>query len=762
MHRNLTPAFVLALTMLAQTAAAEGVSGAALQLKAAPSFDLPVLPNAPKDRDNVVFLRGDTLTTQNDLSMEANGHAEARRRGMAVFADHIHYLQTTNTVEATGHVRMVRNKSLTVEGPYGIYNLDTHQGYLETPVFSYPNPNGPGLIARGQARLVEFVAENQEQLTQAEYTTCPIGKNDWLIHTERMDLDHITQEGVAKNGTINFYDVPIMYAPSLSFPLDSQRKSGFLSPNIGATVNTGQDVSLPYYINIAPNLDDTITPRVMSSRGFQIGNEFRYLKPSLNGVISTEYLQHDIKTSTDRWMAIIKHNQALAPGLTFSANIQQASDANYLNDLSTLLGPPAQAYLPHDINLNYSGLKDWNFNLHSLSYQNLTGATPQFRIQPQVNANWSKEDWNGLGFGLTSQYTSFVSPGPNAAVGNVVLNGITYNAAYQSVASGNRALIYPTVTIPFHNSYSFLNFKTGVNFTDYQLGDYNTAPDNHYSRTLPITSVDGGLIFERPDAFFGHAITQTLEPRLYYVYIPYRNQTLLPIYDTSLAEFNKTSIFHENQFNGVDRINNANQVTAAVTSRIINPETGVEAVNVLLAQRFYFTPNTVFLPGQIASTAQASDVLAGLDAAITQHWKLSSLFDFNQHNMSTQQLTVNTNYTVSTGKMVNLAYRTDVLNQVRQWDVSSEWPINQRLSFLGRVAYSTLDDKVVEGLMGVEYNQGCWALRVITTRFAVSSIQSDSAFFVQLELGGMGLGQNPLQALRRNIPGYVKTNETIP
>ena len=427
-----------------------------------------------------------------------------------------------------------------------------------------------------------------------------------------------------------------------------------------------------------------------------------------------------------------------------------------------MLGPPAQAYLPHDINLNYSGLKDWSFNLHSLSYQNLTGATPQFRIQPQLNANWSKEDWNGLGFGLTSQYTSFVSPGPNAAVGNVVLNGITYNAAYQSVASGNRAVIYPTVTIPFHNSYSFLNFKTGVNFTDYQLGDYNTAPDNHYSRTLPITSVDGGLIFERPDAFFGHAVTQTLEPRLYYVYIPYRNQTLLPIYDTSLADFNKTSIFQENQFNGVDRINNANQVTAAVTSRIINPETGVEAVNVLLAQRFYFTPNTVFLPGQIASTVQASDLLAGLDAAITQHWKLSSLFDFNQHNMSTQQLTVNTNYTVSAGKMVNLAYRTDVLNQVRQWDVSSEWPINQRLSFLGRVAYSTLDDKVVEGLMGVEYNQGCWALRVITTRFAVSSIQSDSAFFVQLELGGMGLGQNPLQALRRNIPGYVKTNETIP
>jgi LPS-assembly protein len=750
------------MVMLAQTTAAADAAGRPLELKATSSFDLPTLPNPPKDKDNVVFLRGDTLTTQNNVEMDADGHAEARRRGIVVFADHIRFHQNTNTVEATGHVRMNRTKSFTIEGPYGVYNLDTHQGYVDLPFFTYPGSASFLWAGRGDGQLLEFIAEDKERLTEAEYTTCPLGRNDWMLHTTRLDLDHTAQEGVAHNGIIRFFEVPILYFPSLTFPLDNQRKSGFLDPTIGATGATGQDISLPYYFNIAPNFDDTLTPRIMSMRGLQIGNDFRYLEPSFSGSITTEYLQHDIKTSQDRWIAIIKHNETFIPGLTLSANVQQASDANYLNDLSTLLGPPAQAYLPHDVNLSYSGLANWNFNIHSLSYQNLVGAIPQFRIEPQINANWSKNNWNGVNLGLTSQYTSFISPGPNAASGTVVVNGITYNGAYQSISSGTREVVNPTISFPFHNSYSFITFKTGVNFTEYDLGDFNTEPGNHYTRTLPITSIDSGLFFDRQDSFFGKDVTQTLEPRLYYVYIPYKNQNLLPVFDTSLADFNNTTIFSENQFNGVDRINNANQVTAAVTSRVINTDSGIEAVNAMVGQRFYFTPNNVLLPGQASSAAQSSDVLVALAATITQRWKFSSNFDFNQHNLHTQQMSLNSNYTVAPGKMLNASYRIDNLNLVRQWDLSSEWPITHQLSFLGRMAYSTLDDKVVEGLMGVEYNQGCWALRVISTRFAVSSVQTNSAFYVQLELGGMGLGQNPLQALRQNIPGYVKTNEMIP
>ncbi|MHB8353935.1 MAG: LPS-assembly protein LptD, partial [Burkholderiales bacterium] len=459
-------------------------------------------------------------------------------------------------------------------------------------------------------------------------------------------------------------------------------------------------------------------------------------------------------------------------------------------DLSTLLGPPGLAYMPRDLNLTYNGLPGWDISAHSLSYQTLVGAIPQYRIEPQINAHWSQDNWNSANLDFISQYTSFLSPGPNVMPGNVTVNGITYNSNYQSVASGTRTVLNPTVTLPWRNSFSFLTVKTGVNFTEYDMGEFNTAPNNHYTRTLPITSVDTGLLFDRQTSLFDKSVTQTLEPRLYYVYIPYRDQSQLPVFDTALADFNRSTIFTENQYDGIDRINNANQVTAAVTSRILDPNSGVEIINAMLGQRFYFTPNAVLLPGQLPAPAQASDVLISLAASITQRWKFDSYFNFDAHDLHTQQMMASTTYTPAPGKLFNLSYRIDtpipgvptilttatttstfvpgvstpinILTAVKQWDVSSEWPLSAQTSFLGRVSYSTLDNQVMEGLLGVEYNQGCWVLRVITTRFAVTSVQSASAFYVQLELGGMGLGQNPMQALRRNIPGYMKTNEIIP
>ncbi len=789
MHPKPFRALTLVLAMLAQTVAAEDQERPPASLKTAPSFDVS-LPGPSGGNDAVVFIRADSITSQTDVEMDADGDAEVRRQGIVVTADHIHYQQPTQTVEATGNVKVVRNNALTVAGPHGVYDLDDHTGYFDTPTFSYPGTDLRPWTARGDARLLEFVAEDKERLTDAEYTTCPVGRNDWYIRSSQVDLDHTTQEGVSKNGTVNFFDVPIVYAPSLSFPLDNNRKSGLLAPTYGSTATTGQDIAVPYYFNIAPNMDDTITPRTMSTRGLQLGNEFRYLEPEFKGSLSTEYMQRDIVTGTDRWMGQWQHQQQLLPGLNFSANVQGVSDPNYLVDLSTLLGPPGLAYMPRDFNLSYSGLPGWDLSAHSLSYQTLVGAIPQYRIEPQLAAHWAQDNWKGLNLDFSSQYTSFLSPGLNATPNNVVVNGITYNSNYQSVNSGNRLVMYPTVTLPWHNSFSFLNIKTGVHFTEYQMGEFSTTPDNRYTRTLPITSVDTGLLFDRDTSLFGKAVAQTLEPRLYYVYIPYRDQTQLPVYDTALADFNRSTIFTENQYDGIDRINNANQVTAAVTSRIIDPNSGAEIINGSIGQRFYFTPNAVLLPGQLPTPSQTSDVLISLAASITQRWKFDSYFNFDAHDLHTQQMMASTSYTPAPGKLFNLSYRIDtpipgvpttlatttgtstfvpgvgtpinILTAVKQWDVSSEWPISSQTSFLGRVSYSTLDNQVVEGLMGVEYNQGCWALRVITTRFAVTSVQSASAFYVQLELGGMGLGQNPMQALRRNIPGYLKTNEIIP
>ncbi|MDE2423162.1 MAG: LPS-assembly protein LptD [Betaproteobacteria bacterium] len=778
----LTRGFFIIFILLPFSSWAEESIDHGIKLQTAKKYHL-ALPPVP-DNEQVVFIRGDHVVSQNGFVAQADGHAEARRGTMSLFADHIYYKQQINTIEATDHVHLVKDGTITVDGPHGILNMDNHQGYFDNPsVYYAPTPDRP-LGSRVSASLMNFLNDHQEHALDSSYTTCPIGRDDWSINTTSMDLNQETNKGVAHNATIDFMGAPILYAPQLTFPINGSRQSGFLAPTIGASTSTGQDYAVPYYFNIAPNFDDTLTPRTMSARGIQLGNDFRYLEPTFSGDLITEILPHDVQTNTSRWFYSWKNNLSVAPGVGLSTDIEQVSDPNYFNDLSSLLSPLALAYLPRNVNLTYNRIPDWTINVQSISYQTLFGATPQYRMEPQINANYSTVSNDGkYEINAINQYTNFVSPGFSIN-GNSNYNGIVYNAAQQSVTSADRFVAYPSITLPFQNSYSFLKLKTGVNLTQYNLTEFaNQAgyPSSSLTRTLPITSVDSGLIFERNDTLFGHNYTQTLEPRLYYLYIPYQNQSQYPVFDTSLANFDSMTIFSENQFNGYDRINNANQLTAAVTSRFIEPTSQIEELRLMVGQRFYFTQNQVLLPGEAAYPYSVSDYIAEASANINNSWKLSGTLDLNAQTHQTEQIYIYGNYSPAPGKLVNVGYQNNV-NQffsinptitpsqvynstiqtfsyfpIRQWDISTEWPVTRQVSFLGRVSYSTIINQVMQGLMGIEYNQGCWALRLVSTRFAVSSIQTNSAFFIQLELGGLGLGQNPLQSLRLNIPGYVKT-----
>ncbi len=776
----------------------------ALHLKTAPILEDNADNSTPTDHEAATFLRADKVAEQQNQFMDAEGHAELRRQGMTLLADHIHYDQATDTAEATGHVLLNRNNSLWVESPHGFYQLGGEIGVMDTPSFAYSDPNTmlwtppppnyviplPGLsaprapvwFATGSAKKMDITAGDKETLFSGDYTTCRASTPDWFIRSPQLDLDHTLHEGDAHPATVNFMGVPILYTPDLGFPLDNQRRSGFLSPVIGTSATTGQDDAFPYYLNLAPNLDDTVTPRLMSLRGLQLGNELRYLEPTFAGSLDGEYLPHDSQLGTDRWFATWTHHQTLAPGLSFSANVQSASDPNYMNDLNTLIGPQGVVFLPRILDLSYSGLSHWVFDVNSTNYQPLLGGYSIYRIDPQVSAHGFLTDWHGLNLDLNTQYTNFVSPGPNSQIGTVVVNGITYNSNYQSIVSGTRLHVYPTVTVPWRSNSGFFIFKTGMDFTQYNLGQFNTSPLGVYDRTLPITSVDTGLFLDRNFNLWGKDYQQTLEPRLYYVYIPYRNQNQLPVFDTGIADFNASTIFTENQFDGIDRINNSNQITAAVSSRLINPVTGGEMLKALVGERFYFTPNQVLLPGQTPPVSSASDIITALTAAITERWNFDSYFNFGAQSHRTQQMAATLSYDPAPGKVFNFGYRIDTplqgvpptylsylgqpgfidLFSVKQWDISGQWPITSRLSFLGRFAYSTLDNQVLESLTGVEYNGGCWAIRAIASRYPISPIQTSTAFYLQLELGPLGLGPNPLDTLRYNIPGYTKTNEISP
>lgn len=750
----------------------------------------PLTPGPDSNDSPEVFMSSDQLSEQQNVSIELTGNARLSTGGNIFQADNILYLTGKNQVTLEGHVTLREGDQLTLIGPKGFFDLNTKAGWLLEPHFYIQVPTNPRLpFMRGSASKIDIIPPNQQKFTKAQFTSCQIGRNDWRLQSDELLLNQSTQTGESKNTTIYYLNEPILWAPWFSFPLSDQRKSGFLAPVTGTTTTTGFDNAFPYYFNIAPNVDDTFTTRVMSLRGIMGTNELRYLEPTFSGTLYTEYLPHDIQLGTDRWFFSLQHQETLLPGLTFKTNIQSASDPNYVADLSSLLGPTGLVYLPREFDLMYN-VPNWNATLRSLSYQPLFGVAPISRIAPELDVNWDQNKINQINFSAQTQYMSIVSPGPTATVGNITVNNIQYNSNYQSLNSGTRSYFYPQMTIPWVTPDGYVKFKTGLSMTQYQMGEFNTSPNNQYNRNLPISSLDAGLFFDRSVNIFNRDMTQTLEPRLYYVYIPYVNQNNLPIYDTGLADFNQSSIFTDNRFSGIDRINNANQVTTGVTTRFVDHNSGSELLNLFLGQRYYFTPNMVLLPGQFNTQPNASDMLIGATSRVTNSWTLDSYFNFNTHGLQTQQMMASANYSPAPSKLFNLSYRIDTpvpgvptnlitaaaitsyipgfsppinfYTAVKQWDVSSEWPISSRWNFLNRVSYSTLDSRILEGLLGLEYNTDCWSLRFVSTRFAMTSVQTDSAFFIQLELGPLGVGQNPFQALKRNIPGYQSPNEISP
>ena len=307
-------------------------------------------------------------------------------------------------------------------------------------------------------------------------------------------------------------------------------------------------------------------------------------------------------------------------------------------------------------------------------------------------------------------------------------------------------------------SYFYITPKAGYHTTKYSFQD-STTPNE--SRNLPIYSLDSALTFERETGLWGRAFLQTLEPRLYYVYIPFRPQDQLPNFDTAQADFNFAQIFTENQFTGGDRINDANQLTAAVTSRMIDPGSGDEQVRFTLGQRYYFKPQEVSLtPG--VSNSQNTDVLAAVTGQITKHWFTDLGMQYSFIDNQTQKSNATLRYHPDIGKVVNMSYRY-TRGSLEQADVSAQWPIGGRWTGLARYDYSLQDRSLLEGLLGVEYNAGCWAARFVMHRFATATQEYTNAVFFQLELTGVSrIGASPLELLRQSITGYGKASEKHP
>jgi len=723
----------------------------------------------------------------NDFEVVADGDAVLERAGDVLSADRIVYRQLEDEVEAVGNVRL-RSPDTEISGPRLRMVMEAGTGEFEAPAYmirhqppAVPEPAltllglptvteggsvlattgrmiaRPPVIGSGKADTLEFRGEDQYFLRNATYSTCAPGQRDWEIYVDELDLDYVGEEGKGRNAVVRFKDVPFFYLPWMNFSLNNQRKSGFLPPTIGSTSKSGLEVTAPWYWNIAPNMDATITPRLMTRRGVQINTELRYLldtqpnrtQPGMpdKGQVRLEYLPGDNVAGRDRYGFALQHNQTMGQGFVANLNLNGVSDDNYFSDLSSRVSQVSQGNLLRQGALSYAG--PWySAQLNLQSYQTLGELKSPYRRLPQLTANAFRYDLPlGLALNLNAEYVNFDHP--------------TY-------LLGKRTTLYPQLSLPLATAAFSLTPKIGIHATQYAL-DRLDRPDQEgrswtgvpasQSRALPIFSVDGGFVMERSTDWFGKALVQTLEPRAYYVNIPRHDQSKIPVFDTGIAGFNYAQMFSENRYAGGDRIGDANELTLAVTSRFLDPASGADLLRAALGTRYYFSDQYVTLPGETARTERSADILATLAGQVWPHIYADIGWQYNPRDARTERLNLGGRYRPEAGKVINAGYRyaRDLLGQV---DISAQRPLFGGWHGVGRYNYSTKEHRIIEIIGGLEYDAGCWVGRFVVQRLATIADQPTTALFFQLELNDFSrIGSNPMQLLRRSIPGYGVINQ---
>ncbi len=747
-HRLLPLTF--AMTVAAGVSLAED---APLILKMSGTLSQP-LPDAPrpvptqtKAPRGPVTLDADRMNGQPGEFIEAEGEVHVQTPNESFHADRLTYDPKLNEVTASGHVMIVQGGGK-VEFSELRLKLESRLGEGSPARFVMPAEDGT--MGRGGAEKLRFEGKDRYRMEGATWTTCPVGNDDWLLRMEDLGLDYTDSIGQARNVRLEYLGVPLLYTPWLDFSLNKNRKSGFITPSVGVSDGRGLEVITPWYWNIAPNRDATIIPRVMSQRGIQVGAEYRYLEPNYQGEAVIEAMPRDAIADEGRYRGYIDHRHSFNSRWSGRLLLENVSDDTYFTDLANLVNLTSRAILPNEAALSYAG-DGWNATGRLQTYQTLQDpAAPivePYERLPQILVNAEKRHLFGsdLRFNLNSELVRFEHD-------------------LSTKATGTRIFAYPSLEASYERTYGYIRPKLGWHVTRYDLERNPDFPDTtSATRSLPIVSVDSSLQLERQWQLGQRSFLQTLEPRLYYVNIPAKDQSSLPVFDSSVADLFQSQLFTENQFIGVDRINDANQITFGVTSRLLEPDSGLERLQVTLGQRYYFDDQSVTMPGHTARGSNATDLLGQISGQVSNRWRIDSGFQYNTEDEDLARANLGAAYRAGPGKLVNIDLR--YLNEnyssaLRQVDLSWQWPIKAGWHSLGRINYSFYDDRLVEGLLGFEYDAGCWSLRGVMQKLATATEESTQTFFLQLELEGLTqFGPNPLEVLKRSITGYTTNDE---
>ena len=700
-----------------------------------------------QDPSDATTIDAQKIEGVSDLEMSARGQAEIRHGDVSVFGEFLRYNREFGEIEGEGGVRLQSGVDRFF-GPALYYNLLDDTGTLQSPQFLLQRDR----LARGSAEKIEFAGKSKYKLFGARFTTCQPGQDDWFLEARELDLDYEADEGRADRPRLRFFGETMFVFPRATFPLENRRRSGLLTPYYSQTSQRGLEFGIPYYWNIAPERDATFTPVWMARRGFQLKSDFRYMQPQHLGELRYEYLPNDPVFGRTRTGLSWVHTQTFgfAPGLTGNVDYNKVSDDRYFVDLASQVKQVSVGNLPQDAFVVKTGGVLGGSYWSQARWEKFQ--TLQDPLAPIVPPYWRLPQLNG-------------SANFNDVIGlfDAVLPGEYVRFQHPTLVDGSRATLAPTLTMPRLAPGWFVTPKAGVRYVTYAL-EHGTegTPANPYV-AVPWFSVDSGLVFERQTRWFGQGYTQTLEPRLFYVRVPYHNQDNIPLFDTALADFNYPQLFTENRFVGGDRFGDANQATLAVTTRFLQAD-GQERLRATLGQRFYFEEERVALaPGSTLRLASESDVLASIGGRATQAVAFDVTTQYNPYRGGAERYGVSLRYAPEIAKVLNFSYRfqRDVLRQI---DLSGQWPVAQGWYAVGRYNYSFFDHRLLEGLAGAEYNAGCWVFRFVVQRLQAAADVTSTAFVFQLEFTGVGqIGTaEATQLLRRDVPGYSVINRTDP
>lgn len=710
----------------------------------------PKRPPNVEDKTAPTLLQAEEISGRPEREITLERNAEVTQDKTKLSADTACYHDVENQVDASGNVRMLRFGD-TYTGDLLKLNMDSGQGFLTNPTYKMAFYNG-----QGKANRIDFINPDEAVVQEGTYSTCNGPNPDWYLKADTMTLDSGRDLGTAGKTIVYFKDFPILGTPAMSFSLSGQRRSGWLAPTPGFGSKGAAEITVPYYFNIAPNRDLTVYPKLIPSRGLQLGADGRYIglndAGTYKGETYVEYLHDDKQTGTDRWLVNSTHEQNLTQNLTAGWDLHGASDDNYPNDFSKTVAASADRQLLREFRTDYRG-EWWSLTARVQNYQVLQDPAavndptllvprPYDRL-PEINFHAAQYDIGGFDWQLDAEATRFWHP---------------------TEVRGERIVLVPQISYPFIRPDYFLTPKLMLNAAAYALDD-NAVTNASYanrspSRAIPTFSFDSGMVFERDAHLFGRAVTQTLEPRLFYVYTPYRDQSKTPNFDSALATFNLSQLFSENRFIGGDRVGDANQLTAAVTSRFLE-QSGAERLRLTLGERFYFSDQRVELDSTTGSNTSHADIVAEATGRISDTWGFDSGVQYSPGVNSTSAYNYSVNWQPAPKKALNVGYR--YLSQnFKNIEISGQWPLSTSWYGVGRISYSLEDKRILESLIGLEYDGGCWVFRMGAQRFVTSAQQVATPIFFQLELNGLsrlGVG-NPLDALTKTIPGYQRLNPT--